>query len=164
MFLDKLRDCMYQWIETISLQTKTSTRGSSPASKQDGLCKIASSCVRAMPDHMAYGRGAGSRGLGGDRPLPSGRMPGSLLAALLTISQQPQAKSGTAASHGSPGRWFPASHIQRLQRLAPPCFSPSPLQGNEHFLVWNLCYGPEHKQPITEDNMNTWPAGTPKFL
>lgn len=86
--MNKRRDWMYQQIETISLQTKTSTRGSSPASKQCGLGKIPSSWVRAVPQlHMARELGAAGPRVGGDRLPPSGRMPGSLLAALLTVSQ-----------------------------------------------------------------------------
>lgn len=50
----------------------------------------------------------------------------------------------------------------------PPLFSScsglSPWQGNECFPVQSLCYGPERKQPITENKMDTSQAGAPKFL
>lgn len=115
-----------------------------------------------MPQlHMARELGAAGPRVGGDRLLPSGRMPGSLLAAL-PCSPSPSSRRQNQVLHQAmslqaDGFQLPAYKACRdwLLLVFPSFSALSTWQGNEHFLVSNLWYGPEHKQPITEDKMNT---------
>ena len=135
-----------------------------------------------MPE-LCMGRGLGAAvpRAGGDRPPP--QIDTTLLGPCSTAGQTMTISHFLSCPWGCWGSW---GHLGSAGRLChsrwlvsslphhgtcgawplhvfPSCSAMSPGEGNERFLVQSLCSGPEHKQPVTEDKMDTSQAGAPKF-